>query len=74
MVLGSRQLRYNLYTDSAYQFIWGNGSVGTNVVNDDYPIIQGNNPKTYLVFVKILAAQYIRVGVYKDILTLTVDC
>jgi spore coat protein U-like protein len=73
MVLGSRRLQYNLYTDSAYQFIWGDGTVGTNVVNDAYPIIKGNNSKTYPVFGKIPAAQNIRVGVYTDILTLTVD-
>lgn len=73
MVLDSRRLQYNLYTDSAYQFIWGDGTVGTNVVNDDYSIIKGNNSKTYPVFGKIPAAQNIRVGVYTDILTLTVD-
>lgn len=73
MTLGTRQLQYNLYTDSAYQFIWGDGSVGTNTVRDDYPIIQGNNSKTYPVFGKIPAAQNIPIGVYTDILTLTVD-
>lgn len=73
MVLGSKKLQYNLYKDSAYQLIWGDGSVGTSLVNDSYALVRGNNAKTYPVYGKIPAVQMVSVGVYSDIVTITVD-
>ncbi|CDZ78960.1 putative secreted protein [Legionella massiliensis] len=72
MISGSTLLQYNLYTDSGYTTVWGDGSSGTSVVNDSYTLLLLAVIRNYPVYGKIPGSQVAGAGVYNDTITVTV--
>jgi spore coat protein U-like protein len=84
MSSGSHLLVYNLYVDPNRTIVWGDGSAGTQVINDSYlllPVIQALGPpqirttetRHYPVYGRIPARQNAYVGNYSDTLIVTVN-
>lgn len=66
LVSGSEALRYNLFLDSAFQSIWGDGTGGSSV----YATLGGNAQLT--VYARVPAGQDVPSGSYADDLTITI--
>ena len=70
----SVRLNYQVYTDSGYTQIWGDGTSGTSTVSDGYllglvlPIT-----RTYPAYGRITAGTSAMVGSYTDTITMTVS-
>ncbi len=68
-------LQYNLFTSASYATVWGNGTAGTQTVAGSVTplslasLVQQN----HTVYGRIPALQTVRVGVYLDSITVTVD-
>jgi spore coat protein U-like protein len=73
MTMGSHQLNYNLYSDSARTTIWGDGSSGTVTVSDGYLLGLGTTVNDYTVYGRVPALQNVYSGYYSDSLVVTVD-
>jgi spore coat protein U-like protein len=73
MSMGSHQLNYNLYTNSARTSIWGDGSSGTNTVGDSYTLGIGTTVNDYTVYGRIPALQNAYSGFYSDSVIVTVE-
>jgi spore coat protein U-like protein len=58
-------LYYNLYTDALRTFIWGDGAVGTVLVNGS------GTTSSQVIYGRIPARQNVPAGVYTDVLTVT---
>ena len=58
-------LYYNLYTDALRAFIWGDGAVGTVLVNGS------GTTSSQVIYGRIPARQNVPAGVYTDVLTVT---
>jgi spore coat protein U-like protein len=74
---GAASLFYNLYMDSAYAQIWGNGTSGTSVASGAVVLGHGLGKKgtdsvVYTTFARIPVAQDVAVGTYSDIITVSV--
>ncbi len=64
---GSNQLSYNLYTSSARNVIWGDGSGGSSIMQ-----IPEKATTSLSIFGRIPAGQDAAVGIYSDSITATV--
>ena len=73
MSSGSHTLAYNLYTDSNRSIVWGDGSVGTQIVSDSYSLGLSQVTKDYSIYGRIPAQQNAYVGSYSDTLVVTVN-
>lgn len=70
---GSGNLQYQLYTDSAYQTIWGDGTNGTSQVSGSVLLQLGITYTTsYTVYGLIPGAQNVAPGTYNDSIVVTV--
>jgi spore coat protein U-like protein len=64
---GANQLNYNLYTDSAWTIVWGDGSGISSIQS-----VAGNSTTTLNVYGQIPAGQDAAVGNYTDTIIATV--
>jgi spore coat protein U-like protein len=73
MTSGSSHLKYNIYTNSTYTSIWGDGSNGTSELSGSFTAIIGGASDPITVYGQIPVAQPVPVGTYSDSLTITVS-
>jgi spore coat protein U domain-containing protein, fimbrial subunit CupE1/2/3/6 len=77
MLSGTNGLNYNLYADSAYTQVWGDGTAGTSTVTDNFTFILTGGlwqMVTTPVYGQIPAQQLSVVpGSYLDTITVTVN-
>jgi spore coat protein U-like protein len=71
MALGAGRLNYNLYSDSARNSVWGDGTGGTSTVSDTYSSLLGAT-KLYTVYGRVSGSQNVAAGVYVDSVVVTV--
>jgi spore coat protein U-like protein len=74
MVSGSDNLTYNLYKDSAFTQVWGDGSGSTFTVSDSVTIpLSLSITKNYVVYSRIASGQNTaKAGTYSDNLLVTI--
>ncbi len=70
--LGTNAVSYNIYSDSGYTKIWGDGSSGTSTVTDGYLLAIGSTTKKYPAYGSIPGGQNKPAGTYSDTLTVTI--
>jgi spore coat protein U-like protein len=71
---GPTSLLYNLYLDAGRSVPWGNGTNGTNPIQDSITIGSGSTSKTYTIYGRIFGGQYTATsGAYADQLIITVS-
>jgi spore coat protein U domain-containing protein, fimbrial subunit CupE1/2/3/6 len=73
MTFGSSHLKYNVYTNSTYTSIWGDGSNGTSELSGSFTAVIGGASQSITVYGQIPVAQPVPVGSYGDSLTITVS-
>lgn len=74
MVSGGYTLAYNLYRDAPHQQIWGDGSSGSSyTVTLTNPINDQNNVHTIYGLIPLSTQRAAHVGIYNDIITVTVS-
>ena len=73
LVFGSSKLNYNLYTNSSYSTVWGDGSGGTATVSDGYGLALLAVIRNYTIYARMPAAQNVPAGLYADAITVTVN-
>lgn len=64
-------LDYNLYADAARNVVWGDGTGGTAVVTDSYPLGAPSVTRNYPVFARALGKRDATVGRYADSVLVT---
>jgi spore coat protein U-like protein len=74
---GAASLGYNLYVDSAYAQIWGDGTSGTSMLAGSIELGHGIGRKgtdsvVYTTFARIPSAQDVAPGTYNDLITVSV--
>ena len=68
---GGPYMAYNIFTESTYTTIWGNGSTGSLVTGTSALII-GTSTNNHTVYGKVLAGQNtLKAGSFSDSLTMT---
>ncbi len=74
MTNGVSQLNYNLYTNAARTFVWGNGTGGTRRVWNFYFLqpIGSTRTDNHTVYGRIFPGQNVSVGSYLDTLIVSV--
>lgn len=72
MHFGAPALAYNLYTTAGYGAVWGDGTGGSSLQSDSYPLNAGGAIKNYTIYGRIPASQSIPAGVYTDTIVITV--
>jgi spore coat protein U-like protein len=70
MGLGSDQLLYNLYLDANFRKIWGDGTRGTDEVNERVRI---GEPRTFPVYGRVWERQDVAAGFYADQCHVTIE-
>lgn len=76
LLSGTNSLNYNLYTDSTYSVVWGDGSGGTSAVagSGDITLVLSHFTNTATVYGRIPAPQITVVpGQYSDTIQVTVS-
>ena len=64
-------MAYNIFTESAYTTIWGNGSTGSMVTGTS-ALILGTSTNNHVVYGKVPAGQStLKAGNFSDALTMT---
>jgi spore coat protein U-like protein len=71
LVKGGEKLQYNLYQDSAYLTIWGDGTGGTGTYTRANP--PKNQDVILTIFGRVPAQQDVSVGNYNDTLVVTIN-
>jgi spore coat protein U-like protein len=66
-------LNYNIYTNSTYTSIWGDGSNGTSQLSGSFTAVIGGASQSITVYGQIPVAQPVPVGSYGDSLVITVS-
>jgi spore coat protein U-like protein len=66
---GGAPLRYNIYTDSSYSQVWGDGSRGTGVYSTSVAAPSTN----VILYGRIPPFQNVPTGIYQDSLTITME-
>lgn len=66
---GGAPLRYNLYSDSSYSQVWGDGSRGTSI----YSTSVGAASTNVILYGRIPPFQNVPAGIYQDSLTITLE-
>lgn len=72
---GANTLNYNLYTDNAYQTVWGNGTGGSQPVNTGIllDLLGQSPPLTLWIYARVPTGQTSTPpGLYTDTITVTV--
>lgn len=69
--LPEMKMTYNLFTDSSMATVWGDGSPGTATVITQ-KIKKPDPPVVTTVYARIPAGQNLPVGMYNDLLTITI--
>ena len=70
---GGNRLDYNLYTDSSRTTVWGDGTGSSSVVSDSYMLSPGlGENRTYTAYARLPAHQNVPIGVYLDLVVVTV--
>ena len=69
---GDNVLAYNVYTQANHLFIWGDGSLGTAVLNDSYGLGLSTVSNNYPVYGRMPAGQSVSAGNYSDTLIMTI--
>ena len=64
---GTNVMYYNLFTDALRSMIWGDGTMGTTLVNGS------GTGATYTVYGRIPGGQNLPAGSYNDSITVTLD-
>lgn len=74
MKLGSEVLNYQLYTDSTYSTVWGDGTGGSQAVSGSYQNLNDNESVTFrhTIYGRVPANQWPAAGNYTDTITATV--
>jgi len=67
---GADRLNYNLFTNAGMSAIWGDGSSGTSTVF--LKNVKKNRPTVTTIYGRIPPGQDVSVGIYSDILTVTI--
>jgi spore coat protein U-like protein len=67
---GGANLSYNIYTNSSYSAIWGDGTSGTST--ESYSQSSGQTALTFTAYGRIPVAQFVAAGVYTDSITVTI--
>ena len=68
---GGAYMAYNIFTESAYTTIWGNGSTGSMVTGTS-ALILGTSTTNHVVYGKVPAGQStLKAGNFSDALTMT---
>lgn len=73
MARGGHRLRYNLYTNAARTLVWGDGSGGTQRVQNSYLVNPAGVSANHTVYGRMPALQAVAVGAYADTITVTVE-
>jgi spore coat protein U-like protein len=73
MVAGNYYLNYNLYRDTAFQQIWGDGNAGSNTVTQSNPVNGQNNLHTIYGRIPVSSQRAAHVGSYNDTITVIVS-
>lgn len=74
MLSGSNNLYYNLYVDSGYYQIWGDGTGSTSISGASYTLTSTSETRNHPVYGRIPAAQIsVPAGSYSDTLVVTVE-
>ncbi len=71
MANGGNTLNYNIYKNSGYSQIYGNGTGGTVIISNAYSFITSRTDN-YAIYSKIPALQNVYVGNYSDSVSVTV--
>lgn len=76
MAAGPARLNYNLFTDAARTFIWGNGLSGTRVATANFTVGpgvgNGTRSASLPVYGRVPAQQLVGTGAYSDTIVVTV--
>jgi len=73
LISGSQLLSYNVYIDNTRTTIWGDGSSGTSLISGNITATSGGTTHSSTVYGRIPSGQQTAsVGLYSDILTVTV--
>jgi spore coat protein U-like protein len=67
----SGEVSYNLFLDSRFTDVWGDGSRGTKIYSNR--LDADNSVHTVVVYGRILAGQSVNGGAYYDYLVVTID-
>ncbi|MCS7311678.1 MAG: spore coat U domain-containing protein [Acidobacteria bacterium] len=67
---GPDRLNYNLFTDASMTIVWGDGTSGTATKTCEQVVKP--KPCTQMVYALLPAGQDVAVGVYQDIVTVTI--
>ncbi|WP_194270556.1 Csu type fimbrial protein [Glaciimonas soli] len=70
--LGSNTITYNVYSNSTYTQIWGDGTSGTSTISDSYILSLGSVVRNYPAYGSIPGGQNKPAGTYSDTLTVTI--
>ena len=68
---GASSLAYNLFADSAYSRIWGNGTGGSTQVSQSFTSLLVVD-RTITAYGRIPAGQNVAAGAYSDVIVITV--
>lgn len=69
---GSERLRYQLYKDSAFSNVWGDGSNGATALSATFPSAGGT--QNYPVYARLFSVTPLpSAGLYSDVVTVTVS-
>jgi spore coat protein U-like protein len=66
---GADRLDYNLYLDSGYSTIWGDGTSGTSLVT----VAPAEANATFIVYGRSPLGQDVSMGIYSDVVIVTVE-
>jgi len=70
---GGNHLSYNLYTDSSRATVWGDGTGSSSVVSDSYTLAPGpGENRSYTAYARLPGHQNVPIGVYIDLIVVTV--
>ena len=68
---GGPYMAYNIFTESTYTTVWGNGTIGSRVTGTSALII-GTSTNNHTVYGRVLAGQNtLKAGSFSDALTMT---
>ena len=74
MSYGGASMTYNLYLDSSYLQIWGDGTGGTSVLSDTMTLVSTSLTKYYTIYGRINSNQrQLGAGNYGDSITITLN-
>lgn len=79
MSSGANRLYYNIYRESSFATIWGNGSGGSQTVSMSVPLTPAffgvfwTGSAVRAMFARVNPAQYVPTGAYTDTITVTIN-